>query len=234
MTKRRTVFVSLVALGSSVLGPLSGCKAETQDPSATQAGTQVETTSGAGGGAGGDGGGGSGVDAGADAAASGWLLVDVKDFDTLPAGETSYSVDYQRGHVVMSWAQNQDAWSFLATWSEPPQQLASSGTVSLSTTLETTNDVGNAYSANGTFDVWFDRMTTLEPGSVGAPVDDPSLTTDSVHYDIHHGTPLPQQTKPLMMPASVLGDAKAGDRVALMVVVYDGRALGTRYVYEWK
>lgn len=163
-----------------------------------------------------------------------WTLIETKDFDTLGAGSEGYAVVYEKGHVEMKWSVNQDAWAFLAQWSAPPAQIKSTDTISLSTSLETTQDVGKDYSANGEFNVWFDRVTTVEPGSVGAPVDDPSITTDSVHYDIHHGTPLAKVTQQMVLPAAALGNANVGDRVALVVSVYNGRSIGTRYTYEWK
>lgn len=169
-------------------------------------------------------------------AASGpaWTLVETKDFENLGPGATNYSVDFTRGRVAMRWSLGSDAWGILAQWSAPPSQISSADTVSLSTSLETTEDVGTSYSANGTFDVWFDRVTDVEPGGVGAPVDDPSITTDSVHFDIRHGTPMTKLTKVMTLPAKALGTAKPGDRIVLMVAVFNGRAVGTRYTYQWK
>lgn len=163
----------------------------------------------------------------------GWELVEVVDYNADP-GNPNYHLAYARGAIGWRWALGDDIFGFRSTWTEPPKRILPGDTVKITITVDVTENVGDYYSANGSFAIWFDRPD-IEPGSVGAPIGLKTATGESGGVDVSHRVKTAQSfQRELSLPASALGSGKLGTRIALITAAFIGRMAGTKYVYEWR
>jgi hypothetical protein len=167
------------------------------------------------------------------AATGHWELVQTDVFDKLAATDTNYSVKILPGSFSCSWAMGTDAFSFTASRTVPPAQILPTDKVPLSLSLKMDQNTGTQYSANGNFDVWFDR-TECEPGSVIAPIGLKGAQGETGSLAISHLTGALSPPVTVYINGKDLPTGSAGARIALMVVAYNGRSFGVRYVYAWK
>lgn len=164
----------------------------------------------------------------------GWVLVSTdKFFD--PPSDANYKLTAGEGSITWRWSLNKDVFGFTGTWTKPPAAILPTDRIPITVTCAVTENVGEDYSANGTFVVWIDTPT-VKPGFVERPT---SLKTDAgetAGYSVSHrtkGTPtLPPKT--VWIEGKALGVGADGARFAILVDAYIGRNAGVRYVYEWK
>jgi hypothetical protein len=161
-----------------------------------------------------------------------WQLVEIVDYEQPPA-DKEYRLTYARGSIGWRWALGNDAWAFVATWSPPPETIRPGDRVTVDFQVVTTQDVGEAYSAGGSFALFFDRPD-IEPGSAGAPIGFTNDKGETGSAEVRHRIASPPVARTVWVDASKLGAGRPGARVALIAAAYNGRVAGTKYVYEWR
>lgn len=164
----------------------------------------------------------------------GWLLVEVVDYP-LKGEPGNYNITYGRGAIGMGWALGSDVFGFRCSWSEPPKEIRPGDRVSLDLSIAITANAGDQYSANGNFSVWFDHPD-VEPGSVIRPVGFRNDKGETGGFDVHHkgAKDGDSASRTVWVDASALGAGGDGAKIALIVCAYNGRNVGTKYIYEWK
>lgn len=163
--------------------------------------------------------------------ADGWYLVEVVDYSQKPS-DANYALAYGRGSIGWRWSLGEDVFGFRCTWSEPPKVIRVGDRIEIDISVSITENVGDYYSANGNFTIWFDRPD-IEPGSAGSPIGFTNSKGETGGIDVsHRGAKTGASTgRRVYVDASSL--PKAG-RVALIVSAYNGRVAGTKYIYEWR
>jgi hypothetical protein len=162
-----------------------------------------------------------------------WELVQTDVFDKLAATDTNYSVKIVGSSISCSWSMNADVMAFTASWSAPPAQILPTDKLPMSLSVKMDQNAGTQYSANGVFDVWFDKPD-CEPGSIISPIGLKGAQGETGSFTISHLTGAVSPPVQVFINGKDLPAGSVGARMALMVVAGNGRNFGVRYVYAWK
>ena len=158
-----------------------------------------------------------------------WVRIEKKPFMDQPGG--NYVLSGGEGAITWNWSLNNDAFGFTSTWTIPPDTIQLTDTIKIDVTCTVTTNRGNDYSANGTFDVWFDRPD-IAPGFVGNYIGLKSDQPGGSGYTISHRDGKSGPKKTLTIAASSLPGSVAGSKISFLVAAYIGRVAGYRYTYE--
>lgn len=162
-----------------------------------------------------------------------WVLVQTVPYNT-PPSDANYQLSWGEGKIGWKWSLGSDVFAFDCTWTLPPKVIRPDDEVKLTLAVSLTQNDGEAYSANGTFDVWFDHPD-CEPGSVISPTGfrAPAGQRPGIAVTHRKGVPPPAPVE-ISIKGSELPGARDGGRIALMVCAYNGRNAGIKYIYEWR
>lgn len=162
-----------------------------------------------------------------------WELVQTDVFDKLAATDTNYSVKIVGSTISCSWSMNADVMAFTASWSAPPAQILPTDKLPMSLSVKMDQNAGNQYSANGVFDVWFDKPD-CEPGFIISPIGLKGAQGETGSFTISHLTGAVSPPVQVFINGKDLPAGSVGARIALMVIAGNGRNFGVRYIYAWK
>lgn len=162
-----------------------------------------------------------------------WVLVKMVPYNEVP-NDPKYRLSWGEGKIGWSWALNRDVFAFDCTWTLPPKVIRPSDEVKLTLAINVTQNEGEEYSANGSFDVWWDKVD-CEPGSVISPTafKAPPGRTAGLAVTHRKGIPPPDPVE-ISIRGSDLPGARDGAQIALLVCAYNGRIAGAKYIYEWR
>ena len=163
-----------------------------------------------------------------------WVLIRTDHFRDKPA-DPNYELDYGAGSIGWKWSLGEDRFAFRSTWTPPPAVIRPGDRITMTLSCTITENVGDYYSANGNFDVWFDSPTIV-PGYVERPIAFQGKPGLGASFSVTHrkGVPPPQSPREVWLDAKALGQGAEGAQIALIACAFNGRLAGTRYVYEWK
>lgn len=167
-----------------------------------------------------------------------WEVVQVVAYDKLAPGDNNYSLSAGDGTLKAKWSLANDVFDITASYTVPPKKIYPSDKIPVTISV-TVNNSGEQYSANGDFALFFDRPE-IEPGSVISPI---SLKgkigkkdiTGYIAFTHKPGIPPnPASSVDVMIDGASLPTGSKGAKIALIAVLYNGRATGYKYVYEWR
>lgn len=165
-----------------------------------------------------------------------WEIVGTKVFDSISFPYDIYSAKVIDGSIQMRYALNNDEWEFVCDYTKPPQRIRVTDKIPITMDVTILKNIGQEYSANGDFAIFFDRPEIL-PGSIIAPI---SLKTEAgvnSYITLSHKLgipPAPSSKMVVYIDGKLLPTGVKGDRIAFLVAVYNGRSVGYKYIYEWK
>lgn len=167
-----------------------------------------------------------------------WEVVQVVAYDKLATGDNNYSLSAGDGTLKAKWSLANDVFDITASYTVPPKKIYPSDKIPVTISV-TVNNSGDQYSASGDFALFFDRPE-IEPGSVISPI---SLKgkigkkdiTGYIGFTHKPGIPPnPANSVDVMIDGASLPTGSKGAKIALIAVLYNGRATGYKYVYEWR
>lgn len=167
-----------------------------------------------------------------------WEVVQVVAYDKLATGDNNYSLSAGDGTLKAKWSLANDVFDITASYTVPPKKIYPSDKIPVTISV-TVNNSGEQYSASGDFALFFDRPE-IEPGSVISPI---SLKgkigkkdiTGYIAFTHKPGIPPnPASSVDVMIDGASLPTGSKGAKIALIAVLYNGRAAGYKYVYEWR
>jgi hypothetical protein len=162
-----------------------------------------------------------------------WELTKTDVFDKLAATDTNYGVTILSNSISCTWSMGPDVFTFTSSWTTPPTQIRPTDKVPMNLSVKLDQNIGSQYSANGNFDVFFDRPE-CEPGSVIAAIGLKGAQGETGSFTISHLTSTVSPPVQVFINGKDLPAGAPGARIALMVVAYNGRSVGVRYIYAWK
>ncbi len=167
-----------------------------------------------------------------------WEVISVQAYDKLAAGDNNYSLSAGDGTLKAKWALANDRFDITATYTVPPKKIYPSDKIPVNISVTVSNS-GDQYSASGDFALFFDRPE-IEPGSVISPISlkgniGKKEITGYISFSHKAGIdPNPASSVDVFILGSSLPTGSKGAKIALIAVLYNGRAAGYKYVYEWK
>ena len=167
-----------------------------------------------------------------------WEVVSVQAYDKLAPGDNNYSLSAGDGTLKAKWALANDRFDITATYTIPPKKIYPSDKIPVNISVTVSNS-GDQYSASGDFALFFDRPE-IEPGSVISPISlkgniGKKEITGYISFSHKAGIdPNPASSVDVFILGSSLPTGSKGAKIALIAVLYNGRATGYKYVYEWR
>lgn len=167
-----------------------------------------------------------------------WEVVSVQAYDKLAPGDNNYSLSAGDGTLKAKWSMANDRFEITATYTAPPKKIYPSDKIPVNISVTVSNS-GDQYSASGDFALFFDRPE-IEPGSVIAPISlkgniGKKEITGYISFSHKAGIdPNPASSIDVFILGSSLPTGSKGAKIALIAVLYNGRATGYKYVYEWR
>jgi hypothetical protein len=164
-----------------------------------------------------------------------WEMVSWQAFDKLGPGDNNYSLSASDGTLKAKWTLSPDVFDITATYTVPPKKIYPSDKLPMQMSVSVSNS-GDQYSANGDFSFYFDNPD-VEPGFAASPISmvDAKGVAGYIRFSHKAGIPItPAASMDLSLDGSKLPAGSKGKRIALLAVLYNGRATGYKYVYEWK
>ena len=134
----------------------------------------------------------------------------------------------------MHWGMGGDVFAFNCTWSAVPRVIRPRDVFPFEMSVAMLTNEGDRYSANGTFSVYWDSPD-VRPGSVIRPqgLSGPNGATSSLGISHNARIPVPPKQS-LVLTGAALGAGQVGQKIALVVEAYNGRAVSIHYIFEWK
>jgi len=167
-----------------------------------------------------------------------WEVVSVQAYDKLAPGDNNYMISAGDGTLKAKWGLNNDRFDITATYTVPPKKIYPSDKIPVTISVTVSNS-GDQYSASGDFALFFDRPE-IEPGSVISPISlkgniGKKEITGYISFSHKAGIdPNPASSIEVFINGSSLPTGTKGAKIALIAVLYNGRATGYKYVYEWR
>lgn len=167
----------------------------------------------------------------------GWVRTTVVQYNGIAPNDSNYSASGGSGSTTLNYkiwnsnSQAEEAFSVNYTWTEPPAVIYPDQKIQLTMTGAVTNNTMDYYNLNTSMGVFFDNID-IDPGFyAGGPV----LVDESGNGSINLGKASPFGTPTTLKVSAAPGKGfYPPDKMALIVALYNGRCVGTKYIYEWK
>lgn len=162
-----------------------------------------------------------------------WVMVRMVKYESSPPNRHyRWSIGSQA--ITMHWGMGGDVFAFNCTWSAVPRVIRPSDVFPFEMSVAMLTNEGERYSANGAFSVYWDSPD-VRPGSVIRPQGLSGPNGASSNLGISHNARIPVPPKQsLVLTGAALGAGQPGQKIALVVEAYNGRAVSIHYIFEWK